>query len=377
MSSPTETALIKTTLGSSYANLLLPCVFLGMVAGDYGWDDSAVFVLNFLAIFPLASLLSFATEELAKSVGEMVGGLINATFGNAVEMIVGATAVNQGEIHIVQSSMLGSILSGNLLILGSCFLFGGYKGQTLTFSADVSGIMSSLMVVTSASLVIPSALYSTSFAKAEDLNESVLAISRAAAILLFLLYLVYLYFQLKSHADLFSTEEDSDEAEGPPLLGPWSASVVLILTTLGVGCCSDQLIDSVDGIVEAWNISRAFIGLIIVPIVGNAGEFTTTVNSAMKGNLGLAIGVIVGSTLQIALFVTPFMVIWGWIINEPMSLHFNTFETAVFSLTVILTNSLTRDGRSNYFEGSLLIGMYLILAVAFLVHPDTSSTKST
>ncbi|RHZ51795.1 uncharacterized protein CDV56_104541 [Aspergillus thermomutatus] len=360
---------IRTTLASSCANLFLPSVFLGIASASLGWGDTATFVLNLLAIFPLASLLSFATEELAKSVGAAVGGLINATFGNAVEMIVGATAVNRGEIHIVQASMIGSVLSGDLLILGSCFFAGGYNRETLRFSPDVSQIMSSLMVVITSFLLIPSALYVTTRGPVTDTAESVLDLSRAAAIVLLLFYLVYLYFKLKSHAEVFVCDGEED-GEEEIRLGPWSASLVLILATLGVTTCSDSLVDSVDGMVETWGISRAFIGLIVVPVVGNAGEFSTTVNAAIKGNLGLAIGLIAESTLQIAVFVTPLMVVWGWIIDQPMSLHFNTFEIAVFSLAVILTRCLMREGHSNWFQGYLLIGMYLILAIAFYVHPD-------
>ncbi|KAF7183486.1 hypothetical protein CNMCM7691_003685 [Aspergillus felis] len=347
--------VIRTTLASSYANLLLPTVFLGIASASWGWGDTSTFVLNLLAIFPLASLLSFSTEELAKSVGSAVGGLINATFGNAVEMIVGATAVNRGEIHIVQASMIGSVLSGNLLILGSCFFAGGYNRQTLRFSPDVSQILSSLMVVITSFLLIPSALYVTTRAPATDTEESVLNLSRAAAIILLLFYLIYLYFKLKSHADVFVC--DGEEEEEEIQLGPWSASLVLVLATLGVTTCSDSLVESIDGMVETWSISRAFIGLIVVPIVGNAGEFNTTVNAAIKGHLGLAIGIIAESTLQIALFVTPFTVIWGWVIDQPMSLHFNTFEITVFSLTAILTKCLMREGHSNWFQGYLLIGM--------------------
>ncbi|KAE8148622.1 Sodium/calcium exchanger protein-domain-containing protein [Aspergillus avenaceus] len=344
----------RVTLCSSYANVMLVFVFLGMFAGMRGWDSSAVFMLNFLAIFPLASLLSFATEELSKSVGQTIGGLINATFGNAVEMIVGITAVTQGEINIVQSSMVGSILSATLLVLGCCFLAGGYGKDSLNFNVDVTGIMSSLMIVASASLIIPSALYSTSLSQTPAGDDYILSLSHITAILLLFFYLVYLYFQLKSHAHLFaSTEEESDEKRE---LEPLFASIVLVLATLGVTVCSDYLVEAVDGFVEVYGVSRAFLGMIVVPIVGNAGEFAITVNAAMGGKLDLAIGVIVGSTLQIALFVTPFLVVCGWIFGQPMSLRFNPFETACFSLAVVVMNCLIREGRSNYFEGLLLIG---------------------
>lgn len=140
------------------------------------------------------------------------------------------------------------------------------------------------------------------------------------------------------------------------VLGPWPASIILILATLGVTVCSDGLVESVDGFVDKWHVSRAFIGLIVVPIVGNAGEFNTVINSSIKGNMNLAIGVVVGSTLQIALFVSPFLVICGLIIGQPMSLRYSPFETVVFFLSVIVMDCLIRGGRSNYYEGSLLVG---------------------
>ncbi|KAE8352706.1 plasma membrane calcium-transporting ATPase [Aspergillus coremiiformis] len=359
---------VQVTLLSSYTNVMLIFVVLGILSGARGWDPSAVFMLNFLAIFPLASLLSFATEELSKSVGQTVGGLINATFGNAVEMIVGITAVLQGEINVVQSSMVGSILSGTLLVLGCCFLSGGYGKETLFFNVDVTQIMSSLMIVASASLIIPSALYSTTLSELPEGDDYILSLSHITAILLLGFYLVYLYFQLKSHAHLFaSTEQESDEKRE---LDPLPASIVLILATLGVTICSDYLVEGVDGFVEVYGVSRSFLGMIVVPIVGNAGEFATTVNAAMGGRLDLAIGMIAGSTLQIALFVTPFLVICGWFLGQPMSLRFDTFETACFSLAVVMMNCLIRAGKTNYFEGLLLIGTYLIIAIAFYVHPD-------
>ncbi|GAT31039.1 plasma membrane calcium-transporting ATPase [Aspergillus luchuensis] len=333
---------VEVTFLSSYTNVLLIFVFLGILSGSQEWNPSAVFILNFLAIFPLASLLSFATEELAKSVGQTVGGLINASFGNAIEMIVGITAVSQGEIHMVQSSMVGSILSGTLLVLGCCFFASGYDKETVHFNVDVTGIMSSLMIVSSSALIIPSTLYSTSLYASPGGND---------------------------HSHLFTSTED-DEEEEERQLGPMAASIILIAATLGVTVCSDYLVEGVDGFVEAYGVSRAFLGLIVVPIVGNAGEFATTVKAAKEGKVDLAIGVIVGSTLQIALFVTPFLVLYGWALDQPMSLRFNSFETACFSLAVVVMNCLIREGRSNYFAGVLLCGTYLIIAIAFYVHPD-------
>lgn len=243
-------------------------------------------------------------------------------------------------------------------ILGTCFSFAGYGKDRLMFNMDVTGIMSSLMIVSSASLVVPSALYSTfTPSKPSDPSENVLVLSHITSIILLVFYIMYLYFRLKSHAHLFKDDSvaEADECDESHALGPWAASIVLILATVGVTVCSDYLVDSIDGVVEASHVSRAFIGMIIVPIVGNAGEYATTVNAAMKGKLNLAIGIVVDSTLQIALFVTPFLVVLGWIIGQPMSLRFDTFETTVFFLAVIVVNCLIQDGQTNYFEGAMLI----------------------
>jgi Ca2+:H+ antiporter len=228
---------------------------------------------------------------------------------------------------------------------------------------DLTSIMSSLMIVSSASLVIPSASYFTDLpsgvmeppSSIAEPKEYILTLSHIAAVILLFFYVLYLVFQLKTHADVFAESGQIDEDESHIELDPWAASIVLILATVGVSVCSDYLVDSIDGFVEALGVSRAFIGLIIVPIVGNAGELVATVNQAKKGNIDFALNLIVGSTLQIALFVTPFLVILGWIIERPMSLRFDTFQTTVLSLSVIVVNCLIRGGRSNYFEGFLLI----------------------
>ena len=207
------------------------------------------------------------------------------------------------------------------------------------------------MIVSSACLVVPSALFATNSGSPEDRESYILSLSYATSIILLLFYGGYLYFSVKSHRHLFCEEQST----GRDPLNPWAASVVLIIATVAVAACSDYLVDSVDGFVETLHVSRAFIGLIIVPIVGNAGEYAMTVKWAKNNKLDLAIGVIVGSTLQIALFVTPFMVILGWIIGQKMSLQFERFQTTTVSLSVLVVNALVRDGRTNYFEGFLLI----------------------
>jgi len=221
---------------------------------------------------------------------------------------------------------------------------------------DVAGILTSLMIISSASLIIPSVLRTAdSPSGSEEPSGYILALSRFTSIILLAFYVMYLYFQTWSHSHLF--DECNEEEEGETnKLGSLASSMILILAAVGVAVCSDYLVDSVDGFVEAIGIGRAFIGLIIVPIIGNAGEFVATVQWARTGRINLAIAVIVGSTLQISLFVTPFLVMVGWAIGKSMSLQFDTFETIILAMSVLVVDCLVRDGQTNYFEGLLLIG---------------------
>ncbi|KAF3930835.1 hypothetical protein ABW19_dt0201688 [Dactylella cylindrospora] len=375
-------------LTSNYVNVLLVFVPLGIVAGLLEWTPITVFTLNFLAIVPLAALLSYATEEISLYVGQTMGGLLNATFGNAVELIVSIVALQKNEIRIVQASMLGSILSNILLVLGCCFLFGGIKYKEQTFNSTVASTMSSLMAVATGSLIIPAALYnsfdssgsgnktgSDSQSLADEHTRSILLLSRGTSIVLLILYVLYLFFQLKTHTELFSDEHEDEEPE-TPTLSVWSAGFVLILVTIIVAICAEYLVDSIDSIVATTNISKTFIGLILLPIVGNAAEHVTAVVVATKNKMDLAIGVAIGSSLQIAILVTPFLVVLGWAMGREMTLFFQTFETTVFFVSVLITNYLIQDGKSNYLEGAMLLGIYVIIALSFYVYPDNEGAKN-
>lgn len=291
--------------------------------------------------------------------------------------------------------MLGSILSNILLVLGCCFIAGGIEHSEQKFNSTVASTMSSLMSVSTASLIIPAALHATltKNSEADTTMRNILVLSRATAIILLFIYIMYLVFQLKTHANLFAEADDSTNAEAA-LLTPWTAAVVLVIITLAVAVCAEYLVDSIDSIVETAHISRTFIGLILIPIVGNAAEHVTAVVVAYKNKMGLAIGVAIGSSLQIALFVTPFLVILSWIMDKDLTLHFETFETVAFFLAALVVTLLIQDGKSNYLEGVMCLvslspaaesilshdrstvansavqGMYTIIAVAFYVYPD-------
>lgn len=378
---------LQAILYSSYVNILLVFVPLGIIAHALHWGPVAVFSLNFLGIIPLAALLSFATEEISVHVGETVGGLLNATFGNAVELIVAIVALFRGEIRIVQASMLGSILSNILLVMGCCFIAGGYNRVQQKFNQTVAQTMASLMALSVLSLLIPAA-YNAGY---PGEFEHILDLSRGASVVLLAIYGLYLFFQLHTHANYFEQQnaealdveaaqpsytglpgEDGDvavEEIHESTLSTGEALVLLTLVTVAVSYCADYLVDSIDDIVSETGISKTFIGLILIPIVGNAAEHVTAVVVAMKDKMDLAVGVAIGWSMQIALFLTPFLVILGWIVGQPMSLLFSTFETCVLFVSVMILTYIVADGESNWLEGCMLIGTYIIISISFFYTP--------
>ncbi|KAK7736569.1 Vacuolar calcium ion transporter [Cytospora paraplurivora] len=381
--------VLKVTLLSNYVNVLLVFVPIGLVAGALEWGPVTVFVLNFLAIIPLAACLSFATEELSLKLGEALGGLLNATFGNAVELIVSVIALQNNQIEVVKSSMLGSILSNLLLVLGMCFFLGGVvnmrdrngNGSEQVFASGTAQTTCSLMTLSTASMIIPATLFIV-LEDSEDkeaAKKAVLLLSRGTAVILLLMYGLYLYFQLKTHKNLFSPEipevlEELDEEETPEeeAISALSAAAILIGVTLVISFCADYLVDAIDPIVATGAVSKNFIGLILIPIVGNAAEHVTACVVAIKDKMDLAMGVAVGSSVQIALLVTPCLVLLGWAIGRPMDLQFETFETVSFFISVLIVTYVVQDGKSNYLEGAMLFSLYVIIAVAFYVTPTGS-----
>ncbi|KAI0164191.1 calcium/proton exchanger [Xylariaceae sp. FL1272] len=401
--------ITKATLLSSPLNILLLAVPIGIVAGQAHWDPIAVFTINFFAIVPLAAVLSFATEEISANLGEALGGLLNATFGNAVELIVSIIALRDHQIEVVKSSMIGSILSNLLLVMGMCFFFGNIvnmrdangMGREQSFASITAQTTASLMTLSAASIILPGALFmiiSGGYSYSdEDRRRTTLSLSRGTAIILLVIYVLYLWFQLRTHHNLFNSTpndttaspaqvengtgetgqpgshvdgdgDDKEESEGA--MSPWSAAGVLIVTTILVSICADYLVESIDSLVDRAGISRSFIGLILIPIVGNAAEHVTAVMVAIKDKMDLAMGVAIGSSIQIAIFVTPFLVILGWIMDRDMDLHFETFETVAFGMSVLVVIYTVQDGNSNYLEGAMLMSLYLMIAIAFFVTPS-------
>ncbi|KAJ7080360.1 Sodium/calcium exchanger protein-domain-containing protein [Mycena belliarum] len=346
---PTWLQSYRFFLFGSYLNLFLLFVPLSAVAHYMNLDAALRFSFSFIAIIPLAKLLGEATEQMSAKLGQTLAGLLNASFGNAVEIIVGVAALLQDEIRIVQTSMLGSILSNLLLVLGCSFLAAGTKFKESNFQVTAAQASSSLMTLACITLVIPAA-YQNTISASSDEKGGLLVISRGTALILLGVYVAYLFFQLKSHAYLFEAEEAETEE---PHMSVVAAGSALLVTTVVTSFCADFLVASIEETAERYHIPKAFIGLILLPIVANAAEHVTAVWMAMKGQMELTIGICVGSSIQIAALVVPLLVIVGWTSGHELTLFFANFETVTLFVSVFLVNTLIQRGREVELYGGV------------------------
>ncbi|KAL0080454.1 calcium/proton exchanger [Phycomyces blakesleeanus] len=398
-SGPTPIQGLSAIFFSSWLNLLLIFIPFGIIS-HFLWSPTVTFILNFISIIPLARMLGFVTEDISLRTGEVIGGLLNASFGNAVELIISIIALTKNLVVVVQASMLGSIISNLLLVLGMCFIGGGLKFKEQSFNVTVAQTSASLLFIAVSSLVVPAAFYSSSRDSMSplDLSRVILNISRATAIILLIIYFSYLYFQLKTHNHLFlqlpsesfhssrrvsqntrDTERNQtqpgifdEEDQEAPQMPAWMA-ILLQVIILYINMHSEFLVSAIESVVEQWHISQTFVGLVLLPIVGNAAEHVSAVTVAIKNKMDLALSIAVGSSMQIALFVTPLMVLLGWILDVDMSLFFNIYETAVLFIAVIMVSYLIMDGKSNWLEGMMLCSVYIIIAISFYYYPDSAS----
>ncbi|KAG1754298.1 calcium proton exchanger [Suillus lakei] len=394
---PSWAESFKFFIFGTWFNILLVFIPLSFISHHMDWDAGLIFLFSFMAIVPLAKLLGEATDQLSVKLGETMSGLLNASFGNAVEIIVGVAALLNGQLRIVQTSMLGSILSNILLVLGCSFLAGGLYHDQGIFGATGAQASASLMTLSCITLVIPAAYASTTNAGMQEYcgdpdecpTAGLLFISRGTAILLLGVYCAYLWFQACSnilflhctHSNvqlktlpkfpLPPVEQSSQETiateETEPRMGTAAAGVALLSVTVVIAFCAEYLVASIEETATRYSIPEAFIGVVLLPIVGNAAEHVTSVWMAMKNKYELTITICVGSSIQIACLVVPLLVIVGWIVGQPLTLHFHNFETIVLFVSVFLVNLLIMDGKSNYMEGLMLLTLYLVIALAFWV----------
>ncbi|KAK9915517.1 hypothetical protein WJX75_000169 [Coccomyxa subellipsoidea] len=365
ISPKTDAAALLRLVTSSWMSLFLVAVPLGFCAQFLGWGSIAIFVLNFIALVPLALVLGEVTEDLALRFGDIIGGLLNATFGNVVELILSVAALSKGLYTVVAMSLIGSILSNLLLVLGFCFLCGGSKYKQQSFNMMVNKACCSLLFIASVAIVIPTSALSF-FGPQRVTDDTLRNLSHAIAILLILLYLCYLLFQLKTHSSFFS----ESEGEGEPALSLVAALAALTGITVVVAVCSEFLTGALEDVADKSGLGQAFLGLIVLPIAGNACEHITAVFVAVKDKMDLAIGVALGSSIQIAIFVLPVMVLVGWAIGRPFLLDIEPFAALVLTLSVIHTYFVSSDGNSNWLMGVQLVATYLLIALLYLFMHD-------
>jgi len=338
-------------------------VYFSMFTSDAGMS----FVFSMIAIMPLALLMGHATEEIALRTSESLGGLLNATFGNAVEIIIAGLAIYTAATHadqaetmiiVVQASLIGSILGNLLLVLGLSLLWGGIKHQKQTFNQPALSMSGSLLLLAVLAMLIPAAVDIGGGA-----SDSIIKLSRYASIVLLLMYGLALFFQLKTHSHIY-TSNDEIEHEDPRMTNK-DAWTLLVLATILVGWMAEVLVHSIDSAASELSMPTLFIGVILLPLFGNAAEHFTAVIVAGKDKMDLSLAIAIGSSVQIAVFVAPLMVVFAWMMGVGLSLEFGPLETAATFLSVLVANSILTDGTTNWLEGAMLLACYTILGLSF------------
>ena len=359
----------------SKLNILLIAVPLTVYFNYIAHDPNISFITSMIAIMPLAFLMGKATEEIALRTSESVGGLLNATFGNAAEMILALFALYaastttspetaENMIHLVQASLIGSILGNLLLVMGLSFVWGGMHHSEQSFSETQVSSNSSLLLLAVIVLIIPTVFNFTVEGTAGD--DGVEKLSHAAAIILLAIYGLFLLFQLKTHSHLFATENVHHEE---PEMDQKDAIFLLILATILVSWMAEVLVHSVESAAEQYHLPYIFIGVILLPLFGNAAEHFTAVSVAAKNKMDLSFAISIGSSTQIAVFVAPLMIIVAWILGVPLTFEFGILETIAVFLAVSIANLIAADGKSNWLEGLMLLSTYAVLGLAFFFHP--------
>lgn len=366
--------------------LLLAGVPLSWVGHFRGWDPNLVFLCAALAVVALAKFMGQATEEIAALTGPTIGGLINATFGNAAELIIGLVALRAGLVEVVKASITGSIISNLLLVAGLAMFLGGIKFREQSFRPEVARMNASVMNLAVVALILPSVV---TYADANLGALSIQELSTAVALVLIGVYGLTLLFSLKTHSYLYALHEAAAaeneaanrlapnpvlQAEGsipqvltapPEQPGLWPWVLALLGLTVLVALESELLVSTLEHTLEHWHITSLFMGVILLPIIGNAAEHATAITVAMKDKMDLSFSVSLGSTMQIALFVAPLLVLAGDLLGQPMNFNFGMVELVAIAVSVLLVNSVSSDGRSNWLEGLLLLATYAILGIAF------------
>ncbi|MFQ5342843.1 MAG: calcium/proton exchanger [Anaerolineae bacterium] len=347
-----------------YLYLLLVFVPIAIIAELLHWNETVIFATSALGMIPLAGILGDATEVLAAHAGPRVGGLINATLGNAAELIITIFALREGLLDLVKASITGSILGNILLVLGFSLFLGGLRNGIQTFNRRQVGISATMMTLSVIALGIPT-LFGTAVGQRNVGPVEQLSIS--VAVIMILLYILSLVFSFISDRD----ESTPSDAYGHHAAG-WSVPVatgVLLISTVFIAWLSEILVGAVEPVVQSLGVTEFFLGIIIVPLVGNVAEHLVGVQSAVKNRMDLSLTISLGSSMQIALFVAPLLVFISIALGHPMDLVFNAFELVSLGFAVLIASLIALDGESNWLEGAQLLAVYMIIALAFYFLP--------
>jgi Ca2+:H+ antiporter len=359
--------------------LLLVFVPLAALAEWLHWGGTAVFICACVAIIPLAGLMGEATERLAARLGAGIGGLLNATFGNAAELIIALVALSRGYHDVVKASVTGSIIGNILLVLGLSIFAGGLRRERQTFDRAAAGVGSTLLVLAAIGLVVPAVFHYLGEA-AVHVQRLTLAQERALeqglsleiSIVLFIAYALSLVFALRTHKHLYAGQSHTEahDATARPE-APWRAVVTLVAATAMVAWMSELLVGAVEEAAHALGLTEVFVGVIVVAVIGNAAEHSTAVLVAIKNKMDLAMNIAIGSSIQIALFVAPLLVFISYLFpGGPMNLVFTPFEVLAVLMAVAAAKMVAEDGESNWLEGVLLLAVYVVIGMAFYFLPE-------
>jgi Ca2+:H+ antiporter len=340
-----------------------------VIARVAGLDPVIVFILSALGLIPLAKLIGDATEELAIYTGPKLGGLLNATLGNAAELIITIFAIQAGLLELVRASITGSIIGNLLIVLGLSIVLGGWKNGLQTFDRRTASINATLLVLAVVALAIPS-LFDRVLVERPD---SELLFSEGVALILIVLYGLTILYSFTAKTDPHADETaGAREPAAPEHTARWTLRftiAALVAATIGTALVSETLIGAVEPVVESLGLTEFFLGIIIIPLVGNIAEHLVAVQVAIKNKMELSLAVSLGSSLQIALFVAPVLVFVSLLFNTRLLLVFNEFELIALFGTSLIAALIALDGESNWLEGAMLLAVYLIIGLAFFFLP--------
>jgi Ca2+:H+ antiporter len=333
-------------------------------------NDTFLFIVAGLGIIPLAGLMGEATDQLARRTGEGIGGLLNATFGNAAELIIGLIALSKGMTNVVKASITGSIIGNILLVFGMSCLFGGWKFHVQKFNRTAARSSATLLLLAAVALVIPSVFHFEAARVGGWTAAREQQLSLAIAIVLILTYAASLVFSLGTHKKLYRGKSVQNPAAEEDETWPLSKAIwMLVIATVLVAIMSEFLVGTIEAVRSSLGLTEVFVGVIIVAIVGNAAEHSTAILMALRNKMDLSFGIAVGSSLQIALFVAPVLVFASYAFGAPMNFEFSLTEIVAVVMAVGVAGQISGDGQSNWLEGVQLLSVYIVLAILFFFMP--------